>query len=568
MYSTPPVGVPGVGATRARRLALPAVIALLGIVLSVVVHDRLLDGAETRTAARLEDSGAELLRVADDLEAIAVGQVLAIRGLFEASVVVTPGEFEHFVDVIGEPGIGGLAFAPRVLSEDMKSFVVRTRTHQPDYEISSQPLPGDALGEDLAVSGRVHWPIVYRSQDRLGFPTGFDLGSVPELEETIQAALLAREPIASGFVAVPGGEAEGDLLVVAPIRYDGEVIGIAVRTLRLDDVLASRVEAVFGSPVTLHLYEAEGLESSFARWVPGSWRRTLEVAGRRLVMFLVPATTQVSGPATPDSLLVLGIAMSLLVGWLVHTATRRRAIARELAALQRTLAGKDRFLASVSHELRTPLTAVVGNLEILSSSGIFVDEAERDSLVKDARDSALDLERLVEDHLTAARLSAGVLTMKSEVVDMDRVVARVVDGLNLSSRITVKCGTLGSVSGDGLRIRQIIRNILRNASAYAASEIELRAVRQGRRVGVEILNDGQPVSPAILDRLFDPFVGENSPGQPESIGLGLAISRDLARRMGGDLSYSYSGGRVCFTLSLQAAALDPQHAETGQVIKL
>ena len=47
-----------------------------------------------------------------------------------------------------------------------------------------------------------------------------------------------------------------------------------------------------------------------------------------------------------------------------------------------------------------------------------------------------------------------------------------------------------------------------------------------------LLNDGQPVSPAILNRLFDPFVGENSPGQPESIGLGLAISRDLARRMG------------------------------------
>jgi len=548
-------------AEQARSLIVPAVIALLGIVGSYVVHDWLVEGAELEAAERLGDAGEELLQVAEDLEAIAVGQVLGIRGLFEASVVVTPGEFDHFVEVIGQTGVSGLAFAPRVSSEELKNFVVRTRTHQPSYELSGEGGP-----PDTSSLGKVHWPIVYRSSDDGGFPTGFDLGSIPEVEETIQAALLAREPVASGFVALPGDDIGRNLLIVVPVRYEDELIGIGVRTLRLDEVLATRVDGLFGSPVTLELFEAEGLESSVSRWVPESWRRTLEVAGKRLVLLLVPAAAPEPGSTAPDLLLVLGIATSLLFAWLTHTATRRKAMSRELATMQETLAGKDRFLASVSHELRTPLTAVVGNLEILSSSRIFVSQRDRDSLVKDARDSALDLERLVDDHLTAARLSAGVLTIKSEPVDLDEVVARVVDGLNLPPRISIQCGELGSCTGDGLRVRQIIRNILRNASTYAVSEIVLGAVRRGTRVDLEILNDGDPVSSTMMDRLFEPFAGENSPGQPESIGLGLAISRDLARRMGGELSYSYQGSRVCFTLSLQADAPASNLVEAGEAV--
>jgi signal transduction histidine kinase len=543
-----------------RPLILPIAITVLGIVGSVSVHTQLAERANQEMAERLADAGEELVRVTEDLETIAVGQVLATRGLFESSAVVTRNEFEHFVAVIGEPLDNGVAYAPLLRLEDLHSFEVRARTSQPEYAIT-----GIGPSPDPDADGLL-WPILYRSDESGGFPAGFDFGSHPSILEAIDAALLAERPVASGFVQVPGDDFEGDLVIVAPIKIAGEPMGVAALTLRLDELLASRVEDLLGSPLAVKVIEADSEEVAALGWVEGSWRRTLQIADQRIVLILEPTAFSSPGWSTVDWFLLLGIATSALAGWLVRAGSRRRDMARELALLQKTITEKDRFLASVSHELRTPLTSVVGNLEILGGNSFPITETDRRILVKDARDSALDLERLVEDHLTAARLSSGVLTIKSEVVDLDAVVSRIVDHLNLPNRIEVRCGELGSCMGDSLRIRQIVRNILRNAGSHALSEIEIRTVRKEGRLTLEILNDGEPVSSAILDKLFQPFAGASSPGQPESIGLGLAISRDLARRMGGDLFHSHRGTRVCFSLELKTAPVVEESAGADRVV--
>jgi hypothetical protein len=202
------------------------------------------------------------------------------------------------------------------------------------------------------------------------------------------------------------------------------------------------------------------------------------------------------------------------------------------------------------------LTAVVGILDILAADDVDLGPEERESLVSDARESAFDLERLVEDHLTAARLSAGALTVVSEIVDLDELMRSVVASLNLPSNLQVEVDRLGLCQGDRLRIRQIARNILRNGARYAVATIEVRLVQSRERVRIEFRNDGEAVSPAIVSRLFEPFVGLGQSGQPESIGLGLAISRDLARRMGGDLEYLLVEDQVCFALTLWPAQID------------
>lgn len=248
----------------------------------------------------------------------------------------------------------------------------------------------------------------------------------------------------------------------------------------------------------------------------------------------------------------LGLAISLLIGWMILDRSRRRWMVRQVSTLEQTLAEKDRFLASVSHELRTPLTAVVGALELLGPAAAIGSEA-REMLLEDARTSASELERLVEDYLTAARLSGGTLTLKLGVVDLDVLFARILTGIERPARISMKVGELGSCRGDPVRIRQIVRNLIRNANRFAVSEIEVRASRAGDIITMFVVNDGEPVPVGVITRLFDPFVKGTNPGQPDTIGLGLYVSRDLAVRMGGALSYAFEHGKVVFSLSLPAA---------------
>lgn len=179
-------------------------------------------------------------------------------------------------------------------------------------------------------------------------------------------------------------------------------------------------------------------------------------------------------------------------------------------------------------------------------------------LLEDARVSASELERLVEDYLTAARLTGGMLTLKSEVVDLDVLVARVLAGVERPARLSMRLGELGLCIGDAIRIRQIIRNLVRNANRFAVSEIEVRAIRTGDLTTIQIVNDGDPVPVGVIGKLFDPFVKGSNPGQPDTIGLGLFVSRDLAIRMGGALSYTYEDGKAMFSLSLPSA--DPVQA--------
>jgi signal transduction histidine kinase len=192
----------------------------------------------------------------------------------------------------------------------------------------------------------------------------------------------------------------------------------------------------------------------------------------------------------------------------------------------------------------------MGALEMLNEPDTDHGDELRQLLIRDAAAGAFELERLVEDYLTAARLSAGALTIRSTLVDLDVIVERILTTMSVPETVSVKVGGLGRVLGDAVRVKQIVRNVLLNASRYARSEIEISGRNEADRLTVEILNDGPPVATDLVGRLFDPFVKQAIPGQPGTIGLGLSVSRDLSRRMGGDLTYSYRNERVCFSFSL------------------
>jgi signal transduction histidine kinase len=358
--------------------------------------------------------------------------------------------------------------------------------------------------------------------------------------------------VASRFVGGPGDDQVGDFVVITVIRRNSEPAGIAVATLQLDELLEPRLLDLLGDTATLQLFNVLNPVDVLAQQTATSWTETVNLAGQLVGLQIDVDRESVAIGSASLWLLALGVAVSLLIGWLILDRSRRRAMIQKLSTLEQTLADKDRFLASVSHELRTPLTSVVGALELLGRDASVGQEVQ-DMLLEDARVSASELERLVDDYLTAARLTAGALTLKLGVVDLDVLLARILTGIERPVRLSMSVGELGLCIGDPIRIRQIIRNLIRNANRFAVSKIEVSAVRTRDLTTVEIVNDGEPVPAGVIGKLFDPFVKGSNPGQPDTLGLGLFVSRDLAIRMGGALSYSYIRGKVMFSLSLPAA---------------
>jgi signal transduction histidine kinase len=107
--------------------------------------------------------------------------------------------------------------------------------------------------------------------------------------------------------------------------------------------------------------------------------------------------------------------------------------------------------------------------------------------------------------------------------------------------------------GDPARVRQIVRNLLTNAERYGGSVVTIDITKVDDRVVVAVADDGPGLPRQEWDKIFEPYHrGHHTPGRPGSVGIGLAISRQLAELMGGTLTYTYEQGRSVFVLSLRA----------------
>ncbi len=238
----------------------------------------------------------------------------------------------------------------------------------------------------------------------------------------------------------------------------------------------------------------------------------------------------------------------------------QRIIARHQALLDRLriseseVAARDRLIGSVSHELRTPLTGILGYAELLGSDGI--DERERREMVHQIIEQGWDLSSIVEDLLTRARVEAGALEVAAVPVSLDAQTAQVLEAWNREDVLGVHFEPRSSARaiGDPARVRQIVRNLVANALKHGGDTI---TVVTGNRDGIAwlaVTDDGAGIPPEHRDRIFDPYHQVTGDRDPiGGLGLGLAISRELARLMNGDLTYERRDGRSVFELRLPAA---------------
>jgi len=261
------------------------------------------------------------------------------------------------------------------------------------------------------------------------------------------------------------------------------------------------------------------------------------------------------------------------LGIAVDIAERRRAEEEAWAASQ----AKSEFLASMSHELRTPLNAIGGYAELLAMGIRGPLNADQAQDIARIRRSQQHLLTLINDVLNFAKVDAGQTEYRMTAVPVDEalrdtesMIAPQVLAKGL--RYTYKGGDKSfSVLADPEKLQQIVLNLLSNAVKFTESggTIILSAEPAGKCIEIRVADTGPGISPEKLEKIFDPFVqAERRLNQPvQGVGLGLAISQDLARGMGGGVTVeSVLGEGSTFTLSLpRAPRMDPADRPTADL---
>jgi signal transduction histidine kinase len=236
-------------------------------------------------------------------------------------------------------------------------------------------------------------------------------------------------------------------------------------------------------------------------------------------------------------------------------------LARAFDQMRMRLAQLDRarreFIANASHELRTPLFALGGFLELLSDEDL--DESTRRDFLETARGQVERLTRLATDLLDLSRLDADQVGMASEPVDLGETAGQIAEEfgpLAETSGHTLSVHDSGEVVAlaDRERVLQIGRSLVENALRHTGrgTSVELRTAVFVDRAELAVADNGPGIAPDDQERVFERFFRAQGAAAFGS-GIGLAIARELAQRMGGTIELRSQPGRTVFTLVLPRA---------------
>ena len=280
-------------------------------------------------------------------------------------------------------------------------------------------------------------------------------------------------------------------------------------------------------------------------------------------------------PGWDPATLATRLSLVLLIGVTVNVALRNRAAARRMDELTRGLRdereraleaarAKSTFIAVTSHELRTPMNGLLGMAHALERSDLDVTQRQQVELMIKSGDSLM---QLLNDVLDLSRVEAGKVELAPEPVDPRAIVADVVaawrdaaeaKGLSLFARFDPEVPAW--IVADPLRIRQVLTNMVSNAVKFTSEghvrvSVAADPAGEDRMIRFSVCDTGPGVPLEAVDRVFESFTQADQTVSRShgGAGLGLSISRALARQMGGDLVLRSGGGTgACFVLSIRA----------------
>jgi signal transduction histidine kinase/ActR/RegA family two-component response regulator len=413
------------------------------------------------------------------------------------------------------------------------------------------------------------------------FGTGVSSASVQRMADTVRRLERGEPRVIEEWTFYPLGEPVPTRLVMAPIHIENGRLAFLceaepIAPGKLDRALLRGVEALRHLPVAVCEFDQSGrvlyqnpealrvfgpsdgllslLTRRFADRIEGE-RILLEAARGEWIELQVPLET-LSGPRWCQ--VTLGQSTDPVHGGPIILFTARdisehrrdqERLQQAKEAAEAASRAKSAFLTTVTHELRTPLNAILGFGELLADTAL--DSHQQDYL-QNVRESARSLLTLIDDLLDLSRLEAGRLDISEQPLDLHAVIEEVVDVVSPRVRATglaldvQRADDLPrALRGDPQRLRQLLLHLLDNALKLTSEGvISLRVERapeQGRRreerawIRLEVADTGAGIPPERIERIFDTFTQLDDPAGRAGggLGLGLAICRLLAERMGG-----------------------------------